>query len=183
MATRGKKLKLKDRDPEKYERVAAALKQGKPIRMVAVQEDLSHSTVQMVRFDITKDLPQFKRELAGKYTNALSGLVDKLIEETKTAKGVKDISIAVGIVHDKLSLLAGEATQITRVEHIELPSTEDILASLPTAKVLQVVDVPAETPAKADGDTGSANLCPGSEPDDKRGGGDVERDASERTMD
>jgi hypothetical protein len=179
--------KLKERDPAKYQRVVEALKDGKSIRHVAVVEDISASSVQTIKFEVAKDLPVFKRRMIGKYAQALDTLADRLIEEAKEAKGVRDISIALGIVHDKLSLAAGEATTITRVEHVDIPDINAVLEGLPSAKPVQIIDVPAEVSANTGQDAGSGNQCSGpstsSASSGQPGRGGQGREAGNNSMD
>lgn len=151
-------MKLKQRDPQKYNSVVKGLKDGLPIREVAVRHDMSPSTVQSIRFEIpNEDLPTFKKRMSGKYAVALERLTDRLIEQAAEAKGVKDISIAIGVTQDKKALYDGDAGQVIRVEHIELPSINELIDLLPSANVSQVTDAPKQTPANIEPSDGLTN--------------------------
>lgn len=174
-------MKLKERDPAKHAAIVQALKEGKSIREVAVQCDSSPGTVQTVRFEIpNEDLPTFKKRMSGKYAVALEKLTDRLIEQAASAKGVKDISIAIGVTQDKKALYDGDAGQVIRVEHIELPSINDLIDLLPSANVSQVTDVAHKTIESIAADDGSHNRSTGNIGQSHRGAG-VATDASGET--
>ena len=162
-------VKLKDKDPQRYASVVKALKDGDSIREVATKHDMSPTTVQSVRFAIpNEELPTFKKRMSAKYAVALEMLADRLIEQAVTAKGVKDISIAMGVTQDKKALYDGDAGQVIRVEHIELPSINDLIDLLPSANTPQVIDLPhGSTAAIGQGDA----FNNGSTVNKHRGGG------------
>lgn len=151
-------MKLRDRDPKKHKGIIDELKQGRTIREVAVKHDVSPSTVMLIKTEIPPhDIPSHKRRMSDKFAVALELLSDRLIEEAKTAKGVRDISIAVGIVQDKKALLDGEGHQTLRIEHVQLPDTNALIALLPSAKVLQVETKVEQMPVNIEVASGSHN--------------------------
>tara|TARA_R110000868_G_scaffold391861_1_gene662183 strand:- start:314 stop:847 length:534 start_codon:yes stop_codon:yes gene_type:complete len=177
-------MKLKQRDPAKYNSVVKGLKDGQSIREVAVKHDMSPTTVNMIRFEIpNEDLPTFKKRMSGKYAVALERLTDRLIEQAATAKGVKDISIAIGVTQDKKALYDGDAGQVIRVEHIELPSINDIIDLLPTANVSQVTDAPQQTPANIEPRDGCHNRSTANKSSQHRGEGIATEVSGETTTD
>ena len=141
-------MKLKDKDPAKYASVVKSLKDGDSIREVATKHEMSPTTVTSIRFGIpNEELPTFKKRMSAKYAVALEMLADRLIEQAVTAKGVKDISIAMGVTQDKKALYDGDASQVIRVEHVELPSINDLIDLLPSANSSQIIDLPQQTTA------------------------------------
>jgi hypothetical protein len=140
-------MKLKDKDPVKHNSIVKELKKGRPIREIAVSHDVSASTVQSIKYTVPpQDIPSFKRRMSDKYSVAIETLADRLIDEAKTAKGVSNISVALGIIQDKKGLYDGDASQTLRIEHVQLPDTNAIIDLLPAANVLQVSTPPQQTP-------------------------------------
>ena len=164
-ALKERQSNIRVKQPEKFAAIVQGLKDGKPVRLVAVQNEVSPSTVAAIKFQVQNDLPAFKRQLSGKYGVELDKLTDRLIEIAGEADSVKDVSIALGIVQDKLSLLSGENTTTVRVEHIQLPSANDIIAHLRAANPLQtdrtIIDVPVVVEARAASEMQRADESPG----------------------
>jgi len=157
-----KNHKLKDRDPAKHKLIVDGLKQGLPIRAIAVAAEVGVTTVQNIKWDIMQDLPAFKNKLANRYAGLVEKLADRLDDQADKLTG-RDIAVSLGIVHDKLALVADQPTAITRVEHTQLPDTNEVIKGLRSAKLSKDKTIIDVTPAAIEQSTDSDNRCPSRE--------------------
>lgn len=150
---------IKRDNPELYRMICDGLKEGKTVRQIASAHGVGEGTVCKIRFDIQKDLPSFKAATAARWAQFIEKAQERIVSEVGTMS-VDKLPVAAAIAQDKLALLAGEATQISRVEHVELPNVNELIDALPSVKVLQTPDTDLQLVVSTEQSSGLENRGP-----------------------
>jgi hypothetical protein len=118
------------------------LKAGKGLLEIAGEEKVSPTTVQKFRYEIKTDLPTWKAKTVAALTDLHSKVVADL-QETYKAVPPGQKSILLGVITDKIRLLAESEGQTITHNHLHISHGD--INSLFTDKP-QVVDVQGDKP-------------------------------------
>ena len=158
-----KKQSLKLAHPEKYAKLLKGLREGKTIRQVALEAGVSYSCVQHHKFELAKELPALRASFAKNWSTFVQRATDRMVNEVDSMS-IDKLPVAAAIAQDKLMLLAGEPSSIQRVEHADLPGSNDIIDMLPAANVCELSDADTQVTDDAQESNACANRCSGGRP-------------------
>lgn len=128
----------KERDPATYKLIIDGLKAGNAISHIATTAGVANSTVSRIRWEMAQAVDEFKANATGRWAQIVEAAQRKTLELLPQCTSAKDASVVAGIGTEKTLLGLGAPTSISRQETVEVPYSNDWLAALPTAKVVQV---------------------------------------------
>jgi hypothetical protein len=161
-AQRGPKhtaTRLKTNDPQRYDILTTALREGAAITTLARSHRVGVNTLYAIIDAELGGLDKYHADLAGKFRRAVWLGVDKVNELMPLEKDVMKAGVVTGIMADKLMTLSGLPTAIVRVEHAVNEETakklEDMIAALRRPQAMEAEVVEGDFVSDSNGD-GSA---------------------------